>query len=487
VALALAVIPNDSNRPEHDYWWWNRIGMATWAATGGSEIGRVAFHEWSAKADKYDRVATESRWQHYRTSPPNRLGFGSLVYLARQHQPEWTHRRDSKIVKATPYVCVDPSTIPRRRWLYRPHYIRQFLSATFATGGTGKSSLVVVEALAMTSGKNLLGILPEDQLRVWYWNGEDPSDELQRSIGAAMKHYGLTGEHIEDRLFVDSGRTMPIVIAEDTRVGTRIAEPVIRQVIATLLENRIDVLIVDPFVSCHRVFENDNSAIDRVAKSWSHIAEVTNCAVMLVHHSRKTNGESVDVADGRGASALQDAVRMIRTLNVMTAKEAEGAEIEERHRRRFLRADLGKAKLTRPAEKADWFHLESVDLGNGPVITDPIAAQFSRGDDVGVVVSWSYPAVDRREPTTTDVTRVLEIIESNGPWRFDIRARNEKWVGIAVAEVLDLDVTRKPQRDRVAKLVDDWLQRGWLEKQVRQHPGTRKVHHYVVAGPVRPG
>ena len=87
VASALSVIPND-NLSWAD---WNRIGMATWAATGGSEVGREAFAEWSAKASKNDPDATESRWQHYKTSPPTRIGFGTLVYLARKHSPGWSY------------------------------------------------------------------------------------------------------------------------------------------------------------------------------------------------------------------------------------------------------------------------------------------------------------------------------------------------------------------------------------------------------------
>jgi predicted P-loop ATPase len=85
VASALSVIPND------DLEWdgWNRIGMATWAATGGSEAGRKAFVEWSGKSKKNDPIATEARWQHYKTSPVTKIGFGTLVWLARQHSPGW--------------------------------------------------------------------------------------------------------------------------------------------------------------------------------------------------------------------------------------------------------------------------------------------------------------------------------------------------------------------------------------------------------------
>src|SRR3954471_19131190 len=96
--------------------------------------------------------------------------------------------------------------IPRREWLYGKEFIRRYVTTTVAPGGVGKSSHAIVEALAMASGRNLIGDEPVGKLRVWIWNGEDPEDELQRRIVAAMLHYGITPGDIEGRLFVDSGR-----------------------------------------------------------------------------------------------------------------------------------------------------------------------------------------------------------------------------------------------------------------------------------------
>ena len=112
-------------------------------------------------------------------------------------------------IAAAPFKWIDPTQIPKRQWLYRPHYICQFLSLLFSSGGKGKSSLLIAEALAMVSGRPLLGITPEKRLRVWYWNGEDPEIELQRRFAATAKHYGLNLEDVGDRLFLNSGRTLP--------------------------------------------------------------------------------------------------------------------------------------------------------------------------------------------------------------------------------------------------------------------------------------
>ena len=94
-----------------------------------------------------------------------------------------------------------------------PRRIRQ-VSLTVAPGGTGKSSLATVEALAMATGRKLLHDEPWERVRVWLWNGEDPKDELQRRIAAACLHYGISREEIAGRLFVDSGRNSGIVIAK---------------------------------------------------------------------------------------------------------------------------------------------------------------------------------------------------------------------------------------------------------------------------------
>jgi hypothetical protein len=85
IAAALNVIPNN------DLGWdeWNRVGMATWAATGGSDAGFKAFDAWSKKSSKYDAAITRERWHAYSTSPPDRIGVGTLFFLANQAVPNW--------------------------------------------------------------------------------------------------------------------------------------------------------------------------------------------------------------------------------------------------------------------------------------------------------------------------------------------------------------------------------------------------------------
>jgi hypothetical protein len=80
----------------------------------------------------------------------------------------------ARTVTATPFVFRDPKTIPQRETLYAGHFNRRFLSATIGVGGGGKSTLVIADALAMASGRNLLGQTPIKELKVRYINLEDP-------------------------------------------------------------------------------------------------------------------------------------------------------------------------------------------------------------------------------------------------------------------------------------------------------------------------
>ena len=169
------------------------------------------------------------------------------------------------------------------------------MTATVAPGGLGKSSLIAAETLAQVSGKDLLGVTPKERLRVWLWNLEDPQEETQRKIQAVAKHYGLTPEDIGNRLFVDSGRDQPLVIATMTRDGAMIVRPVVDALVAEIIDKQIDVIVIDPFVSCHEVPENDNTAQDMVVKEWGRVAERGNCAVHLVDHTRKMGGFESEV------------------------------------------------------------------------------------------------------------------------------------------------------------------------------------------------
>lgn len=77
LAEVVNAIPNTADWHE-----WNSMGLAIYAATGGSDHGAVVFDDWSAKSAKYNPYVTADRWHHFHRSPPSRTGIGKLVKLA---------------------------------------------------------------------------------------------------------------------------------------------------------------------------------------------------------------------------------------------------------------------------------------------------------------------------------------------------------------------------------------------------------------------
>lgn len=372
---------------------------------------------------------------------------------------------------AQPFVWRDPATLPPRRWLYKPHLIRGFVSLTVSPGGVGKSTLTLCEALALASGRSLLGVMPAERTRVWCWNGEDPTEEIERRIQAAMMHHQLRPADLEGWLFTGSGRDADLVVAEQDRFGVAIAAPVVDALIQFIGDNQIGAVVIDPFVSSHRVAENDNGAIDRVAKTWARIANATGCAVELVHHTRKTGGADVSVEDGRGASALLAAARHARTLRTMNEQEADSLGVERIDRPAYVRIDGGKANLSPPGTSAVWFRLANVHLPNG--------------DYVQAASHWTPP--DPFEGVTpADLLRVQSAIkagrgETGEGWRANVQT-GDAWVGHAIGQALGLDVGRPREAARVRELLRTWLASGALVKAERSINAKGKTAPFVEVG-----
>lgn len=363
-----------------------------------------------------------------------------------------------KLVSATPYQWTDPSLIPQRQWIYGRSLIRKFVTVTVAPGGVGKSSLTIVEALALATGRPLLGKPVEKPSRVWLWNLEDPIDELTRRIQAACEHYDISSDDLGGRLFVDSGRDRQLCVAVTNKNKTSIQRPVVDAMVSELQGREIDVFIVDPFVSSHAVSENDNPAMDAVAKEWGRVADASNAAIHLVHHTRKLGSDAeVTAESSRGGKALTDAAREVRAINRMSAEE--GVKFNIQNHRSYFRMYSDKANMAPPAELSDWYEIKNVILPNG--------------DHVGVVAPWTPPN-PFDDVTVADLSRVQRRIHEQD-WRED--ARSPSWAGNAVAEVLELDPHEPSAKQKIKTLLRVWIENGALriDTIIDDHRKERRV------------
>jgi hypothetical protein len=370
--------------------------------------------------------------------------------------PGWNDGGDSGNVtrlplEITPASLRDPRAIPPRPWLYGTILLRGFITVTVAPGGVGKSQLAMAIALAISSGRKFLGHHIHHQVNSWILNLEDPLDEMDRRLAALMIYHNIGAEEVQGRLFMNSGRDRPLVIAKLSEDGSTVVFPDKDAIIQKGRAAKIGHIVVDPYVRSHELDENSNTQQAAAAAAWAQIADELDCAVHLVHHTRK--GAVTDIDASRGAKALTDHARAGLLLSAMPEEEATrlGIPLDVRHS--YIRLDDAKANMAPKAEKAKWFHLQPIKLHNE-------TPDYPNGDTVTAIEPWTPPNVFESLDETV-ANQILDQIDKglNGvPYAPTARGKNnQRWVGNAVIEALEIEA------GPAATIIGTWFKNGLLE------------------------
>lgn len=356
-------------------------------------------------------------------------------------------------------------SIPPRQWLYGSSILRQYVTVLVAPGGVGKTAWSIGAGMSLALGKGLIGDDVHARVNVLFCSLEDPEDEFDRRIAAAMQRYEVEAKHLTDRIWNINGRDRRLVIAALDTDGLTVCYPDKDAMIDLIREHNIGVVFVDPFINSHELEENSNPHINAAARAWAEIANETESAIVLVHHTRK-GAVAGDIDSGRGASALIGACRVGLTLSVMSPDDAKSFGLSERERRLHVRLDDAKANLAPPANKARWLRLASIPLGN-------CTRDYPNGDNVQAIEEWEPPSV-WRDHTPEQLNEVLDAI-AEGPApgsRYAPHQRGRtgrRWAGRVVMDMLDVN-------DQQAKqIVGQWLKTGLLFEEEYRDPSTRKM------------
>jgi len=365
----------------------------------------------------------------------------------------------------TAYTMFDAATLRPRQWIYGKHYLRGFVSLLAAAGGNGKTSLQIVEALSICTGRPLLGETVHERTKVYLVNLEDPIDEMQRRVLAVMKHYGIKREEVEGWLFLDAGRDFSMKFTALSRGEVVVNEKLIQHMQTKIIEHGIGVTFIDPWIGANDILENDNVQMNKAVAQVRRIADVTDSSVMLVHHIRKTGGEDASIDSVRGAGALIGAVRAARVINKVSPDELMKLGIPEKDAVGIFRIDDGKANLAPPSAKATYYKM--------------IGVQIANSEWVGVATNFEMP--DAFDGVTARHAMAVQKIVGNAPdpMRENVQAKN--WIGLAVAEVLNLDVDKPEDKGRIKSIVRKWIDTDVLRREmVRDEVARREVAAIIV-------
>lgn len=384
------------------------------------------------------------------SDPQDHIDIPDAAVDAPQAAPDWP----------TVYDMFDEASIEPRRWIYGNHYLRSFVSVLASAGGVGKTSLQIVEALAIVTGRPLLGEPVKEQTNVWLVNLEDPLSEIERRVLAAMKHYGIHADEVRGKLFVNAGRDFSLKFGIQTREGVLPNTKLVEYLCKKIPEKEIGCVFIDPFVGAHSINENDNMAVNAIVGEIRRVADETKSAIGLVHHIRKGNGEDASIDSVRGAGSLIGAARAARVVNRMQPDDAARVGIDEAEARSIFRVDDGKANLAPPADAAVYRKMIGVKIANG--------------EWIGVCVSFTLP--DIFDGISGKDAKAAQQIVANAhsigdPLRES--SQSPSWVGIPIADMLGIDITDKKGKSKVSSILKTWIRTNVLavEKVLDQKKG----------------
>ena len=364
--------------------------------------------------------------------------------------------------------------IPLRHFIYGRHLIAGFVAATISPGGVGKTTLMMIEAIAIAAGIPLLGIPVHDKgLNVLHINLEDPLNELHRRYWAILRFFNIKHEDIGGKVFLHSGRDRKIILADLNESGQVIPTPDVKYLQDEITRLDIQVVQIDPMVKAHYVDENNNKHIDELMTIAGGIAHDTNSAIDFAQHVRKAptgvTPVAGDINQARGASSLAGAVRTARTLTQMNAKEAEQFGVPLDKASWFVRVDDAKNSMSPPAKSATWVERKSQGILNNTM---------GEGDSVGVLTPWEPPQPLDGISTDT-IKNVLKVIgegtDDDRKYTASNRGNSTRWVGDVIKEVIEEahhTVETTPQQ--IKQIVKDWLKSGLLIEVKYPNPKSYK-------------
>lgn len=373
----------------------------------------------------------------------------------------WEARAEAPPLAAQAATLPPAEAIPPRAWLYGTRLIRGFVSVLAAPGGVGKSALALGQALALVTGRPILGERVHHPCPAWVMNLEDPLEETQRRIAALMRLHRIEPAEVAGRLFLHSGRDRRISMAA-SEAGA-LVHPDRDGIIAACRAAGIGLIVVDPFVKSHRLDENSNGDMDAAATAWAEVAEATGAAILLVHHVRKSAGEGVEAM--RGAKSLSDAARVACLLSPMSEEEARHLSVPARERWRHVRLDDAKANLAPAGEAVLWYRLETVALGNA-------TPDYPAGDQVAAIAPWKPPS-PFRGLTAADCNRALDLIAAGDAEGAAFSAHRTgrsaaRWAGQVLVDGFGFEP------DEAARVIAAWQSAGLLVEAEYRHPVQRK-------------
>jgi RecA-family ATPase len=466
VAAAMAAIPNTAPA---DWDAWTRIGLALWAATGGSAFGAELWDQWSKRHPKYNAEETEKRWQDFHDSKPTRIGAGTLFHMAggtfhpepdvpepppTPDDPGWWHSLEQSIVSDQPApetpdfsgdaaetraetqadardgLVINPpvhwtAPAPLRQWLIDQWIPIGYVTGLYGDGGVGKS-LLAQQLLSSTAlALPWLGLTIRGG-RAFGFMCEDDANELHRRQEGINRSCGVTMGNLENlRISARLGFDNLLMTFDQENRGKPTG--LFGQMCEYLDKFRPRLVVLDTLADIFGGNEvNRSQARQFVQGVGGNIARRYECAVVIPAHPSLSG-----LANGTGTSGSTGWNNTFRS----------------------------RIYVTRPNEDSD-LRLVSRMKSNYAPAGGEITATYENG-----AFANTTPIKDRPELDWPDIEAIFAEIDrawkAGDPWSSEPRARNHgRYIGLWASQ------HRGVNEKKVGKAVQAWLTEGYLRVEI---------------------
>ena len=265
--------------------------------------------------------------------------------------------------------------------LRKPQLFEDWLSEDIclfnASGGTGKTTLKLYEAVCMRLGDTFLGFKCKNPgAKTLFITGEDSEPKLKAMVGQIIKQNGLISDpekvkKILSGIYIKKDTDMCLVTK--TPNGWIANQLALDTLINAAIKLGVKKVVLDPLSIFWGSEQQVNDMTTGVVKFASKLVEETSVCFEMIHHLNVDNSKNKDISQfaGRGGSKIPSHSRVVTTIRSMDDEDILNLGLKLNENETGILCNVGKFS-------------DGSDLLNKPFVIVRDGYKFRR-EDVKVV------------------------------------------------------------------------------------------------------
>jgi len=196
------------------------------------------------------------------------------------------------------------------------------LAKLIGVPGIGKSAAGLHMGVATAGGCPFAGLNVPRPQRVLIYTPEDPAKQIARRLYAACRELGADEATVNRNLVVASFRRGGPLLKKAENGGQELSD-LGEELRDAIRDHGARLVIFDPLVEIHAAPESDNGEMHAVFSAFRDLAHNNKCAILITHHVTKDSKGNLTMFNGRGASSMAGAVRVMFGVEELEKKEAD--------------------------------------------------------------------------------------------------------------------------------------------------------------------